>query len=123
MSNNNIEKNVDFYYACYRGNLPEVQKLSEDSSILESIVRAKHYLQTACLKGHIDISNWLIQYPTVQNCWIDKYLLVDVCRLTNNKQMAEWIYLHFRDQVDITLDDHYLFRTMSEYIDGNEIIL
>jgi len=103
--NNNY---TQFFLACYRGDLDGVKELyGLDPSILESQDRAHGYFYYACINSHIDIAKWMAS-KVENNILFDPYLLIDICTISKNQQIAVWVHDTF--PVEIDKDNHFTFR-------------
>ena len=103
--NNNY---TQFFMACYRGDLDAVKELYEaDPSILESPDRAQGYFYYTCINSHIDIAKWMA-HKVENNILFDPYLLIDICTISKNQQIAVWVHDTF--PVEIEKDNHFTFR-------------
>lgn len=94
--------------ACYRGDLDVAMKLYEqDPSILESRDRARNCFYYACINSHIHVAKWMASI--IENIILfDPYLLIDICTISNNQPIAEWVHDTF--PVEVAKDNHFSFR-------------
>lgn len=100
--------NERFYMACYKGDLNIAKELyGLDPSILESPDRARNCFYYACINSHIHVAQWMA--AIVEHIILfDPYLLMDICTMTNNQPIAEWVHNTF--PVEASKDNHFSFR-------------
>jgi hypothetical protein len=98
---------TQFYLACYTGDLNLVKDLyKSDTSILESRDRARVYFYNACINSQIDVAKWMASI--LENTILfDPYLLIDICTISKNQKIAEWVHNTF--PVEVAKDNHFTF--------------
>ena len=94
--------------ACYRGDLGLAKELYDlDPSTLESQDRARNCFYYACTHSHINVAKWMASI--VEHVVLfDPYLLIDICTISRNQQIAEWVHDTF--PVEVAKDNHFTFR-------------